>query len=249
LSEDLKYIGFPAGVNKKCLDGVSYELDNDTDTLTITYAGEIYDFFLKSKAPYLIERYGEKKIQNAQRVSGVLFPLSFLLFVFSLWFGWIMGEFFTKYCLHLMVTFVSGIFIFAFLEGQLCKVNELCRNTRCNNCGRDFAYEESQKPLIKEVSTQDRYEITRTRYWKCKYCANEDLREETLDYNQSKGKRNYWQERTCKRCKNRYSMVEYRIPDVKEINSIKTTIRHYKCSHCSYREITMEKETLEPDYE
>jgi hypothetical protein len=123
----------------------------------------------------------------------------------------------------------------------------LYKDSKCKKCGKDFAYEESQEPLIKEVSTHDKYEITMTRYWRRKYCDDENLIEEPLHYRHSKGKINSREVSVCKICENRDSMREYRTPDIKEIDNDEITIRHYKCLHCGYYEITIKEKFLGPD--
>jgi len=47
--------------------------------------------------------------------------------------------------------------------------------TGCKNCYKVYAYEETKNPDIKEVSTDDSYTISITRYWKCKYCGYTDI--------------------------------------------------------------------------
>lgn len=229
------------------MDGVCYELDNDADTLTITYTGKIYDFFLKSKSPYLINKYGEKKVQNAQRASGILAALSFVVYLLFLCFVLLINGTLIKYFWIIAITSVGGIIVFLYIESQLRQVNELYKDSKCKKCGKDFAYNEFQEPLIKEVSTHDKYKITMTRYWRCKYCGDDNPVGESLYYRQSKGKINSREVRVCKICENRDSMREYRTPDIKEKNDDEITIRHYKCSHCGYYEITIKEKSLGPD--
>lgn len=235
LSNYFEYIGFPAGLNKKWVDGVCYELDDD-ETLTIAYTGKIYNFFLKSKSPYLIKRFGENKIQNAKKTSGTLAILSFVLFFLGLFLIWII-ETQSEYLWVILVP-VIGCVVFFFIGDQLEKVNELYKDSKCKKCDRDFAYEEFQKPLIKEVSTHDKYEITIKRSQRCKYCGDEYSIEKPFNY-PHKGEINYKEDRACKICENQYPMKEYRKPDIKKINDNEITIRHYKCSHCDYYEITI----------
>jgi len=245
LSEDLKYIGFPSGVNKKCLEGISYELDKDTDTLTITYAGKIYDFFLKSKAPYLIERYGEKKIRTVERVSGYL--ILFLLAAFFLYFC-LLGR--IEYAKHIfwpfLITDIGLIFLFLAISEEFSEIESFYRNSRCKRCGRDFAYEEYKDPLIKEVSSRPKYEINITRYWECKFCGYKDTRTEELHCSQGRGEREFRKKWTCSECNKEYAMIEYKLPEIKVEYNTATTIRHYKCIFCGYNEITIEEEYI-PD--
>lgn len=244
MSEDLTYIGFPAGVNKKCLEGVSYELDKDTDTLTITYAGKIYDFSLKSKSPYLIERYGVKKIQTVERVSGYL--ILFLLAAFFLYLC-LLGriEYSKQFFLAFFIICYGLIILFYAITEECGKIESFYRDSRCKRCGRDFAYEEYKDPLIREVSSRPKYEINITRYWECKFCGHKDTRTEELHYSQGRGERED-RKKTCSECNKEYAMIEYKLPEIKFINDIATTIRHYKCTFCGYNEITIEEEYI-PD--
>jgi transcription elongation factor Elf1 len=70
--------------------------------------------------------------------------------------------------------------ISSFIETDLNEVKNYYDVSRCKKCGRDFAYEEIEKPLIKKIITYGNYEETVTRYFKCKYCNDEDLRIKTF---------------------------------------------------------------------
>lgn len=277
-------------MRKKCLDEICYELDKDTDTLTITYAGNIYNFILKKRSPYLINKLRDKRVQKAvtaletalERLTGlalylfVFLPILvaiaiviLLIFKVVLYISFsfskveiydqILSIFYVlkriAYSIFYMIGGVLYIFVFCIIPfsliyDQLDKVNKYYEDSKCKRCGRDFAYEEFRKPLIKEVSTNDKYEITITRYWRCKYCGDENVIEDTENglYKNccNKGKEVYWEKKACKICENQNSLIEYREPDVKEIGGIITTICHYKCSHCGYYEISIQKEDSPP---
>ncbi|MDD4497382.1 MAG: hypothetical protein PHV51_04415 [Methanosarcinaceae archaeon] len=245
MGKDLKYIGFPAGTHKKYLDRVCYELDNDTDTLTITYTGKIYDFFLKSKTPYLIDRYGDKKIQAVEIIS---FFLSLLLYAALILYFFFLNR--IEYAKQMFWPFIItdiGLIIFFFATSeQFSKIKDFHKNSLCKKCGRYFAYEEHNEPIIKEVSSRLKYEITITRYWECKFCGNKDPRIEGLNYYQQNGEREDRKNRTCRECNKEYALIEYKLPDIKIENDTATTIRHYECTSCGYHEITIKMKNL-PD--
>lgn len=233
-----KYVEFPAGINKKCLDDVCYELDRSTDTLTMTSEGSFYNF-PKERAPRLVNRFGLKKINIARKVSAILGIISFvLLFVYLSQEIWSL----------VVVTFLAGMIFFS-ISRDLNEVKNYYNVSKCKKCSRDFAYEEIKKPLVKKVSTYDNYEKTETRYFKCKYCNDEDLKlKSLLKDSKSRRQRNPTKGRICKRCGRKFSLIEYRSPDVSfESADTKRTIRHYKCKDCKYMEISIKDEVVPTD--
>ena len=141
----------------------------------------------------------------------------------------------------------NGLIIFFYAITEECgKIESFYRDSRCKKCGRDFAYEEYKDPLIKEVSSRPKYEITITRYWECKFCGHKDTRTEELHCSQQRGEREFRKKWTCSECDKENAMIEYKLPEIKVINDIATTIRHYRCTLCGYNEITIEEEYV-PD--
>ena len=57
MGKDTTYIKFPVGTNKAYRDDVCYELDRETDTLTISFEGYFYSF-PERLAPCLIYIFG-----------------------------------------------------------------------------------------------------------------------------------------------------------------------------------------------
>lgn len=112
--------------------------------------------------------------------------------------------------------------------------------SRCNKCGRDFAYKEVKEPLIKMVSTYEEFEKTITKYMKCRYCNNKEIKTE-IDYKTSKSgsKKVNKNKQTCKECGKKFALAEYRDPDVHLEYRTFRTIRHYKCTSCGYMEISI----------
>jgi len=204
----------------------------------------------------VIEKWGEKR---ARIYGDLLESLSLILLLFLIILliaVWISGKSCAQIFLnqaglssnilwYLILATVTAFFFFCGLGSRYENAVNYYISSRCTNCSRDFAREEFKRPLLKEVSTPEKYEITRTRYWKCKFCGLEDYRTEELDYNNHKGKKGKQKKSTCRVCKREFSMLEYRDPDVKRKSNEETTVRHYKCLNCGFREITIEKVILE----
>lgn len=232
LSKDFTYVKFPVGTNEVYVDDVSYELDRKTDTLTISSKGDLYNF-PKERAPILINLFGLEVI-NALKV----LIKSFSILLFSLL---ILEMILEKNDLLLSMPLLFVSMIFFFVASYLDEIENYYNISRCKKCGREFAYEEIKKPLIKVVSTYDKYEETITRYMKCKYCNDEDSKIEIYQNNsKSKSKSINKNRKNCKGCGKKLAIVEYRYPDVHfEYPNTFITIRHYKCAYCGYMEISI----------
>jgi hypothetical protein len=237
LSKNLKYIGFPVGTDRIYLDNVCYELDRETDTLTICSERNFYSS-LKKIAPDLTNRFGLRTISVLKIVS---MSLSFFLF-FLLILNLTMEENHSIFSLVLISASIASFFV----ASNLYEIEKYCNIVRCKRCGRDFAYEEIKTPLIKMVSTYNEYEKTITSYLKCKYCNDENLEIEISRRNRKSRKKNLKRNRkTCKGCGKELSLVEYRSPDahLERYNTFRT-IRHYKCTNCGYMEISIKDEQI-----
>lgn len=244
LGNDIKRLGFPQGKYKRCLDNSCYEMNTYTETLTITSKGEIRSFYQKDKAPQLIEEWGKEKA----RLFGSLFGFLSVTILFITILVCVIRsdiDFFRQYILVFVLAGIGLTIYFGNLSRQYTDSVIYYESSRCKNCARDFALEEFKDPLITEVSTLDKYKIMRTRYGKCKFCGTEDYRTEELDYNNHKGKKSKQKNPTCRSCNKKFAMLEYRDPDVKRKSDEETTIRHYKCLNCGFREITIEKVIIE----
>jgi len=240
LSRDFDIFGFEPGSQiKRWGDDVCYEMDTETDTLTMTSQGEIYCFYLQSEAPYLIKRWGEKKIRHIGKVFGILALLLLIALILSYFFRDRIVFPYNMTWLFILMT-IGVIIFFLFLCDQFYSVADFYSNSRCKKCGKDFAYEEFRKPLTRKVSTPESFEITRTKYRKCRYCGDEDFETQT-DFIDCKGDKEKLTDDTCKRCGKEHSIKEHRRPDVFEGADTAKTIRYYKCSNCGYQEITVEK--------
>lgn len=237
LSKDLKYIEFPAGTNKIHRDNVCYELDRETDTLTICSEGNFYNS-LKKLAPDMINRFGLRTIKIIKILSMSLSILLFFLLILEMTFE--------ENHSPLSLILISANIISFVVASNLYEIEKYCKILRCKKCGKDFAYEEIKKPLIKMVSTHKRYEKTITSYMKCKYCNDENIKIEIARRNsKSKAKDINKNRKICKGCGKENSLVEYRHPDAHLVRyNIFRTIRHYKCTDCGYMEISIKDDHI-----
>lgn len=234
-----KYVEFPVGINKKYLDDACYELDRKTDTLTISSEGNVYNF-PKERAQTLVNRFSIKKIITLRKLASYLSLLLFFLLLLTIplrsdsWF--------------LSTILLLTIMILLFIDLYLAEIENYYNISKCKKCGRDFAYEEIKKPLYKKVSSYNDYEETETRYLKCKYCNNEDLKiKSLLKSSKSKKRRGPKKGKICKIC-NKSTLIEYRYPDTHlESMNLERTIKHYKCTSCGYMEISIKDKIVDTD--
>ena len=247
MSKDLKYVEFPVGTDRIYQDNVYYELDRETDTLTISSEGNFRNFF-KKRAPYLLNLFSLETIKTLKLLA--LFLSVFLFFLL------ILEMIFEQNDSLLSLVLISASMISLIAASNLYEIESFCNISRCKKCGRDFAYEEIKKPLIKMISTYNKYEKTVTSYMKCRYCSDEDIKIEIARRNSKSRVKNIDKsEKTCKACGKKFALVEYRYPDVhlEYYNMFRTikhykymfrTIRHYKCTHCGYMEISVKEDYL-----
>lgn len=133
-----------------------------------------------------------------------------------------------------------------FLEGiSLLSSAKFVRFLKCKRCGRKNAYEEREKPDIRENSTENMYTVIITRYWKCKYCGYFDSTESSENIKCFKIKKKKPIEMTCEKCGKTSLSSECRNPDMKKeyyiVGSDSTEIRYYKCNYCGHLNIETKK--------
>lgn len=237
MSKDLKYIEFPVGTNKIQRDNVCYELDRENDTLTICSEGNLYNS-LKKLAPELIDRFGLRTISILKILFMFLSVVLFLLLILEMMFE-------ENHSLFSLILISANIASF-IVASNLYEIEKYCKILRCKKCGRDFAYEEIKKPLIKMISTHSKYEKTITSYMKCKHCDDENIKIEIARKTSKSGAKDIKKNRkTCKGCGKELSLVEYRHADTHlERYNIFRTIRHYKCTDCGYMEISIKDDHI-----
>ncbi len=109
------------------------------------------------------------------------------------------------------------------------------------------AYEEREKPDVREESTDSLYTVTITRFWKCKYCGYLDSSESSENIKCFKVKKKKPIEMTCEECGKTSLSSECRNPDMKKEyfpGGSTTEIRYYKCNYCGHLNIQVEKTNL-----
>lgn len=237
LSKDLKYIEFPVGTDTIHRDNVCYELDRETDTLTISSEGNFYNS-LKKLSPNLTNRFGLKKINTLKILTMFLSVLLFFLLILEM----ALEENHSLLSLFL----ISANLVSFIVASNLYEVEKYCSVLKCKKCGKELAYEEIKKPLIKMISSNDKYEKTITSYMKCKYCNDENIKIEIVRRNtKSKSKKTNKNRKTCKGCGKELALIEYRYPDAHlEHYNVFRTIRHYKCAECGYMEISIKDDHI-----
>lgn len=225
------HIEFSAGTNKVYLDDICYELDRETDTLTISFEG-YFCSFPERLAPSLIYIFGSGgagTLKVATMFMSILLLLLSILEILSEGNSSLLPTilFFASFTLFLIFSYIS-------------EIENYYNISKCKKCGRDFAFREIKEPFIKMVSTYDKFEKTITRYMKCRYCNNDNIKTE-IDYktSKSKSKRIHKNRKTCNGCGKKLSLAEYRHPDVHMEYKTFRTIKHYKCTSCGYMEISI----------
>ena len=137
---------------------------------------------------------------------------------------------------------VSAILFCLFFYGiSLLSYVKYVGITGCKNCHKVYAYEETKKPDIKEVSTEKAYKVTITRYWKCKYCGYIDSTESPENIGTNKGKKKKPRKITCEKCGESGLCFEYKDPDIKFVDEVSIRIRYYMCEYCKNVNIDVEK--------
>jgi hypothetical protein len=219
------------------------ETEDSTDCTqkiyTTTYKGEIGNRnILKWMHPL------ETPAKAADHTTGRLIQIiAFCLLLLA--FLFMRESFFGERILGLL--FFTSVFIFLLLSGMGTLSDEdYVEAPKCKKCNRAHVCEEIEEPDIKEVSTEDSYTVTITRYWKCKYCEHRDSSESSENIIAYKEKKGIPKEIECKKCGKVGISPECRNPDIKMKESkevaIFITTRYYRCKYCRHVNIKVEKE-------
>lgn len=207
------------------------------------YKGEIKNRKIFKWVPF-IKSYGEIAVQTIGWLSIFLGLIIFieifeiLEYFISLNFGQS-----TLYLVAIIVPF-TGVYTWSTGTFLLRRVKYVSA-TRCKRCYKNYAYEEREEPDIEEISTEDSYTISITRYWKCKYCGHIDSSESPEGIKTYKGTKQKPVKIMCEKCGKTELNSECRDPDVREENlgmtKIIITTRYYKCKYCGKLNTTEEK--------
>lgn len=213
----------------------------------IKYKGEI-----KYRRPFkwvpLVNTFGENAIKFFGILETILGIIATLIVFISL--GEIEDLEGVQGFLLVAIFFVSFfVSLYLVLEGiSLLSSAKFLRFLKCNRCGRKKAYEEREKPDVREDSTESLYTVTITRYWKCKYCGYLDSSESSENIKCFKMKKKKSIEMACEECGKTSLSSECRNPDMKKEyfpgGSSITEIRYYKCNYCGHLNVEVEKTNL-----
>lgn len=140
--------------------------------------------------------------------------------------------------------FIVGLGLFSYVK--------YVKATRCKICNKNYAYEETANPDVREVSTENSYTVAITRYWKCKRCGYIDSDESPEDIVTRKGKIKKPKRIICEKCGKSGIYPEYKTPDIKCVDDYSgqtfTTIRYYKCEYCRHINLAVEKNYCYGEY-
>lgn len=139
--------------------------------------------------------------------------------------------FFSHIVLSLLVLFMVCV--------EVATAADYYKDSKCRKCGRNYACVEFKELVFKEVSTNYSFENTEISYWKCKFCGYEDVRVEYIKSYGKKGKIGI-PPQYCQKCKQKFSIEEYRNPDIEYITGDEITTRYYRCKHCDFNYIEKE---------
>lgn len=135
--------------------------------------------FYKNIAPYLIGRFGKKRL-------GLTGVASFIIGLFGIFTGMNSATQNIKMFFYLpmvpyayiMPLIILSIVVLIF-GALLVAVVQYHTNTQCHKCKRDYAYEEVGTPTMREVKTFDGPRQITTRTYQCRFCDDVDVRTES----------------------------------------------------------------------
>jgi len=140
----------------------------------VTYEGDKENnFVLQIISPFLIKKYGRKNVG----IAGFISFISSLITI-STWFNSSSGNNFFPFLPSIDILSSRWILYLGFgllvIGILLISVLAYHSATRCENCKKEFAYDEIRDPKIEQIKTLEGTRIKTTRYYKCKFCGHED---------------------------------------------------------------------------
>jgi len=195
----------------------------------IEYKGKIKDRKLLKFVP-LIGTFGETAVQITGRLSVIVGFFGVLLF----------DEY--RPDIGLIPTSVIMLCFIALLHYgiKLLSYSKYVKASRCKSCHRNYAYKETEHPDIREISTENSYNVLITRYWKCKHCGFIDRTESSENIWTRKGKKREPKKITCGNCGKTKITSEFKDPDKKFNEYRAIRIRYYRCEYCGHINIIAE---------
>lgn len=211
-----------------------------SNTHIITHKGDFKKgFFLKDFALDFVKLFGEPFISSVAGIPIFILIITWLLLFFSLILIYQISkwEFFLIIQLFILVLAIKLKFQFSYIA-------EYYRNTKCNNCGKEFICRETYKPDFKEISTPENYRIQVTRYWGCRSCGYINIRKNYEGFDTKKGKLmklSSLAKIPCKRCGRTNAYIEYKKPDNirSESRGREELVKrsYYRCEFCGFEDI------------
>jgi hypothetical protein len=146
--------------------------------------------FLNAIAPYLVTRYSRKQI-------GIVTIVSFIASLFTIATGIksllppVTDNRFSIWPFDILPIipnygipiFIVGVFFLVVFIILISVVN-YHNITRCDNCGRDFGYEEIGNPDEIETPTRFGYNVETIHHFRCKYCKHTKEYPEIREYDE-----------------------------------------------------------------
>lgn len=211
-----------------------YELDPITGVLTITSKSYNHNYSEsnKKRAAFIISILGVK----ISEIIGFICPFIFFFMLVVICLRLVDIIFKNVGIWDFFFHIVLPLFVFSIVCAEVATAADYYKNSKCRKCGRNYACVESKKPVYKKVSTNYSFENTEISYWKCKFCGYEDVRVEHIKSSGKKGKIGIPPE-YCQKCKQKFSIEEYRNPDIESIVGDEITTRYYRCKHCDFNYI------------
>lgn len=173
----------------------SVVIDNSQNKST-TYKTKKKDVtILNQFSPYLIEKFGKKKIGIVGIISLIAGVITILSGIKSLLFSTNSNSFNVLFIEILpaapqnfgVLIFMIGV-ILLILGLFLLQVLNYHNYTRCERCNKDFAYQEIGTPRTEETKTRWGYNEITTRTLQCRFCGHSTERDliEEFDENGNK---------------------------------------------------------------
>ena len=133
--------------------------------------------FLTTISPYLIRRFGVKKIGYTGVIS-LIFSVIGLLTGFNSSTPNVIYPYIPAFPNSYANSILIISFFFLALGMILRTVIKYHTSSQCNKCNKDFAYEEVRTPTVKEVTTSEGIRKVTTRTYECKFCGDVDVKTE-----------------------------------------------------------------------
>ncbi len=147
-------------------NSVKYEVDKEDVT------------FLKNISPYLIGRFGKKKIGLTGAITliagiiGILTGFNSTIPNVKMYPLPAVSSPYANSVLILSFVFLAlGVILFAVIQYHA--------SSQCKKCNNEYAYKEVGTPTVKEIETSEGIRKVTTRTYECKFCGDVDVRKDS----------------------------------------------------------------------